>query len=248
HNSIHHTYTNVTQIDEDIMVIDPIVRLSPGSKRYWHHRFQHYYAWIFYSLATINWVFVKDFRYMLVKQLGPYQSLKHPRSEIWKLLGFKLFHLTWSLFIPLIVIDLPVSQILFGYLVVHLVAGWTLGVVFQMAHVVEAAKFVKPAHDGRIDDDWFRHQQMSTTVNFATHNKLLTWYVGGLNYQIEHHLFPKICSVHYPKIQKIVEEAARRHGLPYNCYPGIREAMAAHYRTLKKNGTSDDALHAVPIT
>lgn len=246
HNSIHHTFTNITQIDEDIMVIDPIIRLSPGSKRYWHHRFQHYYAWLLYSLATINWVFVKDFRYMLVKQLGPYQGLKHGKSEIRKMIGFKLFHLTWSLFIPLIVIHLPVWQILIGYLVVHLVAGWILGMVFQLAHVVEAAEFVTPDHNGLVSDDWFTHQ-MSTTVNFATRNKLLTWYVGGLNYQIEHHLFPRICSVHYAKIRNIVEETAKRHGLPYHCYPTITAAMAAHYRTLKSNGINDESRHSVPI-
>ncbi|MGH8549862.1 MAG: fatty acid desaturase family protein [Methylococcales bacterium] len=246
HNSIHHIYTNVTGIDEDILVVDPVVRLSPGSKRYWHHRFQHYYAWIVYSLATINWVFGKDFRYILLKQLGPYQDIQHSRFEIWKLIGFKSFHLTWSLVIPLIVIDLPVTQIIFGYLVVHLVAGWILGVVFQLAHVVEAAKFVTPDQDGRIDEDWIAHQ-MSTTANFATHNNLLTWYIGGLNYQIEHHLFPRICSVHYPRVRNIVEETARRHGLPYHCYPTVRAVMAAHFRTLKTHGISDEARHAVPI-
>lgn len=248
HNSIHHTYTNVTEIDEDIRVIDPFVRLSPGSKRYWHHRFQHYYAWLLYSLATINWVFAKDFRYILAKQLGPYHDIQNTRAEIAKLIGFKAFHLTWSLVIPLIVIDLPVSDILIGYVVVHLVAGWILGVVFQLAHVVEAAKFVTPDQEGRLEDDWIVHQ-LATTANFATQNRLLTWYVGGLNYQIEHHLFPRICSVHYPKIRHIVERAARRHGLPYNCYPTIRAAMAAHFRTLKTNGVSDDqARRAVPIT
>ncbi len=170
HNSIHHTFTNVTQIDEDIRVIDPFVRLSPGSTRYWHHRFQQYYAWVLYSLATINWVFVKDFRYMFLKQLGPYRELSHNKSEIWKLFGFKTLHLARSLFIPLMVIDLPATQIVAGYLVVHLVAGWILGVVFQLAHVVEAAKFVTPDNESRIDDDWFAHQ-LSTTVNIATGNK-----------------------------------------------------------------------------
>jgi linoleoyl-CoA desaturase len=244
HNSIHHTFTNITEIDEDIRVIDPFVRLSPGSKRYWYHRFQHYYAWFVYSLATLNWVFVKDFRYLFVKQLGPYQGLAHKRSEIIKLVGFKAFHLTWSLVVPLAVIDLPVPQIIVGYLVVHMVAGWILGVVFQFAHVVEAATFVTTDREGRIDADWFTHQ-LSTTANFATDNKWLTWYIGGLNYQIEHHLFPRICSVHYPRIRGIVEAAARRHGLPYHCYPTLRAVVAAHYRTLKSNGIGDEARRSI---
>ena len=237
HNAIHHTYTNVIDMDEDIVVVEPFVRLSPGSRRYWHHRFQHIYAWFLYSLSTLNWVYIKDFKYIRSPRLGPYRPPKYPRSEIRQLIFFKFFHLTWSLVIPLLVIDLPVWQIMTGYLTMHLVAGWILGVVFQMAHVVEEAEFVSANHNGRIEDEWLIHQ-MKTTANFAITNRLLTWYVGGLNHQVEHHLFPKICSVHYPAIRGIVKEVAEKHGVPYNNNPSLSSAIASHFRTLRRHGTS----------
>ncbi|MGR9107991.1 MAG: fatty acid desaturase family protein, partial [Gammaproteobacteria bacterium] len=238
HNGIHHTFTNVMDLDEDIRVIDPMVRLSPGSPRFWHHRFQHLYAWLLYTLATINWIFVKDYRYMFLHDLGPYHNPRRPSWIILEMFAFKIINLTWTLVIPLLVIELPWQQILLGYLVMNMVAGFVLGVVFQMAHVVEPAEFVAADRNFRIEDEWFLHQ-MRTTANFATGNRLLTHYVGGLNYQIEHHLFPKVCSIHYPAIRKIVEDAAHRHGIPYHCFPTFSAAIASHYRLLRHLGSAD---------
>lgn len=238
HNGIHHTYTNVMDLDEDIRVIDPMVRLSPGSPRFWHHRFQHLYAWLLYTLATINWIFVKDYKYMFLHDLGPYHQPRRPIRIILEMFAFKVINLIWTLVIPLLVIDLPWPQILLGYLVMNMVAGFVLGVVFQMAHVVEPVEFVAADRGFRIEDEWFLHQ-MRTTANFATENRLLTLYVGGLNHQIEHHLFPKVCSIHYPAMRGIVQEAARRHGIPYYCFPTFSAALASHYRLLKYLGSAD---------
>ncbi|MGH8559166.1 MAG: fatty acid desaturase family protein [Methylococcales bacterium] len=238
HNGIHHTFTNVMDIDEDIRVIDPMVRLSPGSPRFWHHRFQHIYTWVLYTLATINWILVKDYRYMFLPDLGPYHNPRRPTKIILDMFAFKLINLTWTLVIPLIVIDLPWQQILLGYLVMNMVAGFILGVVFQMAHVVEPAEFVEADRNSRVEDEWFLHQ-MRTTANFATSNRLLTLYVGGLNHQVEHHLFPMVCSIHYPAIRKIVQDAAHRHGVVYHCFPTFSAALASHYRLLKHLGCAD---------
>ena len=238
HNGIHHTFTNILDLDEDIRVIDPMVRLSPGSPRFWHHRFQHIYAWFLYTLATINWIFVKDYKYMFLHDLGPYHNPRRPLGIILEMFAFKVINLIWTLVIPLLVIDLPWPQILFGYLVMNMVAGFVLGVVFQMAHVVEAAEFVAADRSSRIEDEWFLHQ-MRTTANFATENRLLTLYVGGLNHQIEHHLFPKVCSIHYPAIRKIVQDAAYRHGIPYHCFPTFSATLASHYRLLRHLGSAD---------
>lgn len=238
HNGIHHTFTNVVDMDEDIRVIDPMVRLSPGSKRYWHHRFQHLYAWFLYSFATISWIFVKDYRYMFASQLGPYENPRRPQSEIVQMIGFKTLNLLWTLVIPLMVIDLPWQYIVFGYLVMNMVAGFILGVIFQMAHVVDVIDFVQADSNARVEDQWMVHQ-LKTTANFATTNRLLTWYVSGLNHQVEHHLFPKICSDHYPAIRGIVEDAARRHGLPYHCFSSFSAAIASHYRLLKHLGSAE---------
>jgi linoleoyl-CoA desaturase len=117
----------------------------------------------------------------------------------------------------------------------HLTAGLILGVVFQLAHVVDGPEHFAAEGRDTMDDAWLVHE-MKTTANFARTNKLLCWYVGGLNFQIEHHLFPKVCSIHYPKICTIVEETARQHGIPYHHNTTLRKAIGSHFRMLKRYG------------
>jgi linoleoyl-CoA desaturase len=234
HNVIHHTYTNIHTIDEDLEV-SPLLRLSPHAAHRPYHRFQHLYALATYTMSTLNWVFWKDFDYFTRKNLGPYTDKKHPRVEVAQLVAFKLFFFLWSIVLPLAVLDLPLWQFAIGYLTMHLVAGLILGVVFQLAHVVEMTAHPVPDSCGHMEHTWAIHE-MHTTANFATNNRLLTWYVGGLNHQIEHHLFPKTCSVHYPAIARIVREVAAKHGVPYYENRTFLGAVASHLRTLKAHG------------
>jgi linoleoyl-CoA desaturase len=234
HNVIHHTYTNIQGVDEDLEV-SPLIRLSPHSRWRRVHRHQHWLAFVLYSLSTLFWVWVKDYKYFLASDLGPYTGKKHPKKEWAILVGTKLFHYGWSLVLPLLVLPITWWQFLIGYLAMHLTAGLILGLVFQLAHVVEGPDHVVPPPEGCIEETWLVHE-MLTTSNFATHNKWLTWYVGGLNFQIEHHLFPKTCSVHYPAIREIVQEVAEKHGVPYHHQPTLWAAIRSHYRTLKLHG------------
>ena len=234
HNVIHHTYTNIEGIDEDLTV-SPLLRLSPTSPLLPVHRWQHIYGLLAYAGSTLFWVFTKDYKYILQKDLGPYRSIKHPTGEIVNLIVIKILYYTWAIAIPLLVINLPWWQILTGFLVMHLVAGFILGVIFQLAHVVEGPDYPAPDLAGKMEDAWLIHE-MKTTANFARGNHLLSWYVGGLNYQIEHHLFPKVCSVHYPAISPIVEAAAKRHGVPYHDNPTLRGAVRSHLRMLTTLG------------
>lgn len=141
----------------------------------------------------------------------------------------------YAIVLPLLLLDITWWQLLIGFLSVHLTAGLILGIIFQLAHVVEETTHPIPDERNMIDNHWAIHE-MFTTNNFARKNKVLSWYIGGLNYQIEHHLFPKVCSIHYPKISPIVEEVANEFGIPYNCHDTFSEAVASHYRTLKKFG------------
>lgn len=234
HNVIHHTYTNIEGVDEDLTV-SPLLRLSPTSPIRRVHRWQHLYGFFAYAGSTLFWVFSKDFKYILQRNLGPYQDIKHPRGEIINLIVTKAIYYTWGLILPLMVIDLPWWLILIGFTVMHLVAGFILGVVFQLAHVVEGPDFPAPDAEGKMADSWLVHE-MRTTANFGRGNQLLSWYVGGLNFQIEHHLFPKVCSVHYPAISPIVESVARRHGLPYHAQPTLMAAVRSHHKMLKQFG------------
>lgn len=234
HNVIHHTYTNIQGIDEDLEV-SPLLRLSPSSEHKPIHRFQHIFGFIAYSFSTLFWVFVKDYKYLFQKDLGPYTDISHPKREVAILFGMKLFYYAYLIVLPLLILDLAWWQFAIGFLAMHLTAGLILGVVFQLAHVVEGPSHFAAKEQEVMDDSWIIHE-MKTTANFGRTNRLLCWYVGGLNFQIEHHLFPRVCSIHYPAISPIVEEVARKHGIPYHHHPTLRAAIASHYRMLKQLG------------
>jgi linoleoyl-CoA desaturase len=234
HNIIHHTYTNIHGHDEDLEVAE-FIRLSPHSEHKPVHRFQQYLAFPAYSFATIFWVFVKDYWYFFKPELGPYENKNHPAKEWFTLILTKLVYYGYAIVLPLLILDITWWQLLIGFLSLHLTAGLILGIIFQLAHVVEETTHPIPDEQNMIDNHWAIHE-MFTTNNFARKNKVLSWYIGGLNYQIEHHLFPKVCSIHYPKISPIVEEIANEFGIPYNCHDTFGEAVASHYRTLKKFG------------
>ncbi len=234
HNVMHHTYTNIHDVDEDLTV-SPLLRLSPGARHYWFHRYQPLYGFFAYGLATINWLFIKDYQQFLSRSVGPYANKKHPAGEIATLIIFKLLACTWMIVLPLALLDITWWQFLIGFLTAHFTAGVILGVIFQLAHVVDGPEFPLPDEDGNMEYAWLVHQ-MRTTANFASGNEALSWYIGGLDYQIEHHLFPQTCSIHYPAIAPIVREVAEEHGIPYRSNPTLRAAVASHHQMLKRLG------------
>ncbi|TDI76859.1 MAG: acyl-CoA desaturase [Bacteroidetes bacterium] len=237
HNVIHHTYTNIPGIDEDLTV-SPLIRLSPEARRYWFHRYQHWFALPAYSLATINWLFMKDFQQFLKSDIGPYTSKKHPPFEIFTLIWTKLFVISYQIVIPLLVMNVVWWQFIIGFVVMHMTAGVVLGLIFQLAHVVEGPEYLGPDEGGNMEHSWIIHE-MHTTANFARQNKILSWYVGGLNFQIEHHLFPQVCSIHYPDISPIVKQVAHRHNVPYHDHPTLRASIASHFKMLRMLGARD---------
>ncbi|MCG8373248.1 MAG: acyl-CoA desaturase [Balneolales bacterium] len=237
HNIIHHTYTNIHGHDEDLEVAE-FIRLSPHTEYKPIHKYQRFLAFPAYSFATLFWVFIKDYWYFFKSPLGPYENKKHPTNEWVKLIITKLFNYGVFIVWPLLALDITIGQFLIGFVTMHLTAGLILGIVFQLAHVVENTTHPIPNEDNMIENHWVIHE-MLTTNNFARKNRLLCWYVGGLNFQIEHHLFPKVCSIHYPKISPIVEQTAKEFGVPYNCHETFLEAIGSHYRTLKKFGDKD---------
>lgn len=239
HNIAHHTYTNIQGHDGDLEIA-PFIRLSPNTQHRPIHRFQHILAFVTYAFATLFWVFIKDYKCFLQRDVGPYKNKKHPPREWAKLVVTKAIYYGYLIVVPLVVLDLTWWQFLIGFLTFHLTAGLILGVVFQLAHVVEGTEHPEPDEDANIEEHWFIHQ-MQTTANFARHNKWWNWYLGGLNFQIEHHLFPRICSVHYPDIAPIVKETAREFDVPYNEHPTFWEAVRSHYHVLKQLGRGADA-------
>ncbi|HEX4876849.1 MAG TPA: acyl-CoA desaturase [Chitinophagaceae bacterium] len=230
HNIIHHTYTNIEGIDDDIEA-KPLLRLCETQKYYKIHRFQHWYFWAAYSLLYIWWVFVTDYKKYFLKRIGSTPLHKMKVSDHISFWGFKALHA--FLFVALPIYMLGFLPWLVGFLVFGLFSGFVLSIVFQLAHTVEHTQFPhanEATH--RMEDEWAIHQ-LKTTANFATGNKLISWLVGGLNFQIEHHLFPRISHVHYPAISQIIKKACQDFNIPYIEYPKMRLAVASHITHLR---------------
>jgi linoleoyl-CoA desaturase len=233
HNVLHHTYTNISGLDEDINEKGPI-RLAEQSPLKWYHRYQFIYAFLFYGLMTIS-MLTNDFtRLIAYNKAGLIKSQnKKLGKEFFLMFIRKIVYLSLILGLPIWLTDFNWYQILFGFFVMHWVASIILSFVFQMAHVVEGAE--QPIAENDIQTEWHIHQ-FKTTSDFARNNKFLNWYVGGLNFQIEHHLFPNICHIHYTKIAPIVERTAKEYGIPYNLKPTFRSALLSHVHRLRDLG------------
>lgn len=240
HNILHHTYTNITHVDEDI---EQRLKMRWSPFFNWHpvQRYQHIYAFFAYCLATISWVLMKDYKqFFTYSRNGVSKATKAQyRWDFFKLIFFKVIYVIYMIVIPIWVLGYSAGLIFGGFLLMHAIGGFVLSTVFQLAHVVEGAEFPMPNEKGEIENEWAIHQ-LQTTADFGHNNKLLTWYAGGLTHQIEHHIFPDICHVHYPKIAPIVEQTAREFGVPYINNSGYFTALASHIRMLKKFGLQSD--------
>jgi linoleoyl-CoA desaturase len=236
HNVLHHTYTNIEGIDDDID--DKIFfRFTPHKEPKWYHKLQFIYAFMFYGITTFYWVFIKDFvQYVRYTKEGVNRNTKAQNTVVvLKMVLFKIVYVVSILVVPIFVLGIPALQVITGFLLMHFIAGVVLTVIFQLAHTVEDTSYPLPNEKGTIENAWAIHQ-MNTTVNFARHNKLLSWYVGGLNFQVEHHLFPTICHVHYPKIAPIVKATAEQFGVPYLENRTFWGALGSHINTLIRFG------------
>lgn len=236
HNVLHHTYTNIDGMDDDIEN-KLVLRFSPHSETKKFHRLQFVYVFFFYAILTLYWVAAKDIvQYFKYRKNGVNRfTAKENRFYFVSMVFLKLFYVFYMLVLPYMTQGYSFGLLMGGFLTMHAIGGLILGLVFQLAHSVEEASFPLPNASNVIENDWAMHQ-LNTTVNFARENKLLSWYVGGLNFQVEHHLFPNICHVHYPEISRIVEQAAKEFDVPYLCAPTIAKAMGSHVRMLRRFG------------
>lgn len=233
HNVIHHAYTNIDGVDDDID-IQPWLRLATTQKKRAMHRYQHIYFWILYSLLYILWVFVLDYTKYFRGKIGGTAIKKMAISDHIVFWSFKVLFL--AVFVAMPIYFVGFSAWLIGFLVFSLVTGFVISIVFQLAHTVEHTQFPVPqVSTGKLEDEWAIHQ-LKTTANFAPKNKFISWMIGGLNFQIEHHLFPKISHIHYPALRKIIKESCNEFGIPYIEYPKMRHAVVSHVQYLKHMG------------
>jgi len=237
HNTMHHGFTNVDGHDEDINPPAGILRLSPYKPLNKIHKFQHWYAWGVYGLMTLSWITMKDFKQLFryKKEKAPLASNKSYNRLIFDLIISKIIYWAFFFVLPILLVPVPWYLTVLGFILMHFIAGFILGIVFQSAHVVPSSTYPQPDGDGNMENSWAIHQ-LYTTADFSPKGRLLSWYTGGLNFQIEHHLFPNISHVHYRNISKLVKSLANKYNLPYHVQPTFAYAVRNHTLMLKKLG------------
>ncbi|MDB9882817.1 acyl-CoA desaturase [Bacteroidia bacterium] len=243
HNVLHHSFTNIEGHDEDIT--KPVMRFSPEQPHKKVFKYQAFYAPIFYGLLTIYWLLAKDIDQTI--RYGKRGLLKGQKKTTKSALAEVIFHKTWyvclTLVLPLIILDIPWGHVVIGFLAMQFISGLILALIFQSAHVLEETHFYTPGENGSMENNWAIHQ-LQTTANFATGSKVFTWLVGGLNHQIEHHLFPHVCHVHYGSISKIIQKTAKDYSVPYHHHRTFYQALKSHFTLLNDLGRNKDMVTA----
>lgn len=239
HNMLHHTYTNIEGFDEDIDT--PVMRFSPDQEHKKIFKYQAFYGPFLYGLLTLNWLLFKDYLQVLdydnrdlLKRVGTTR-----RRALLVVSLNKLWYIALFLILPMIVVDAPWWHILIGFFIMHFICGFFLSIIFQSAHVLSETSFYAVDENDSVENNWAIHQ-MRTTANFAHNSRFFSWFIGGLNYQVEHHLFPNICHVHYRDLSKIIKEVAAKHEVPYYEHKTFLAAVRSHFKLVHHLGQGKD--------
>lgn len=233
HNVIHHNYTNIEGVDDDID-IRPLIRTNANQPKKAIHKFQHLYFLPLYTFTSIWWIFFRDF---LKYFTGKIASVTYPKMDVKQHFIFwisKIIHIGFFIGLPMYIVG--VVPTIIGYIFMLMIQGLILAIVFQMAHVVDETTFPMPEENSNVIDNTVVMHQLETTANFSMNSKIVSWFTGGLNYQIEHHLFPKISHIHYPELSKIVKNLCSKYGVNYIEFPTFYSVFRSHFLHLKKLG------------
>jgi linoleoyl-CoA desaturase len=232
HNVAHHTYTNIDGYDDDFSQT-PLMRFTPSQPARPWYRYQHIYIWPMYLLMGLRWQTFGDIAAFMRGSIGE-SALRFPRG--WNLAGViagKGIFIGWALVIPALVY--PWWVVLAGYVGFSMVTSLIMATTFQLAHCVEEASSATTGEILAQKPVWAVHE-VETTVDFCPRNPVLTWVLGGLNFQIEHHLFPKVPHTHYPRIAEIVRRNCERYDVRYTAQPSLRAALRSHFVHLRTMG------------
>jgi len=248
HNILHHTYTNLAGLDEDIEA-GGLLRMSPHKAYSSFHKYQHLYALPLYSIMNLYWITAKD--YLMLFRYDHHDLLRKQKTTLAKSLTelslLKVFYVGYILVLPMLFSGFAWYHVLIGFGIMHVIAGLSLALIFQPAHVMETSEFPETIPGHKMENSWAVHQILNT-ANFSPNSKVTSWFLGGLNFQIEHHLFPHICHVHYPKLSKIVARVAKEYNLPYQVQPTFLKAIIEHLRMLQKLGNKDFMPEPISVT
>jgi len=238
HNVLHHSFTNIHDHDEDLN--QNVMRFSPNQERKKIFKYQAYYCTLFYGLLSIFRFAVKDLQQLLrYNQMGllKEQGLSFP-ARLAELILVKSFYLIITLIIPIVILPIAGWQVFLAFFIMHYISGLIFAYIFQPAHILEEVDFYKTDNKGSVENNWAIHE-MRTTANYANGSTIFAWFIGGLNHQVEHHLFPHVCHVHYKKISKIVKATAEQYDVPYHSHKTFLGAVKSHLTLMHQLGTGE---------
>ena len=236
-HNVHHTYPNISGLDEDLET-GGLIRVSPHEAWKPLFRFQMWYAPLLYAFVAFDFL-GREARVFFTGRPDQYhQYSKMKASDRIIFVAGKLFFFGYTLALPMLVF--PWWQVLIAFIITMCMFGLIMSAIFIPAHLVEAADFPEPVGDPlHIENEWAIHQ-VQTTVNYAPDSRLVSTYCGGVNYQIEHHLFPQFSHVLYPRLSPIVHKTCEEFGITYSVYPTMRSAWLGHARALREFGRKPD--------
>lgn len=233
HNIIHHTYTNIEGIDDDIAK-SPFIRMCSSQPWLPAHRLQHLYTPLLYAFSSMIWILFQDFEKYFSRRIVDTPLTRMSVTDHLIFWISKMLYILFYIALPIVLMGWQ-SWLVF-FLSMHIGLGLTLSIVFQLAHVVEETEFNSVNGDTKqIENEWAVHQ-VKTTTNFSPDSRIILWLVGGLNYQVEHHLFPRVSHIHYPALSKLVRAECATFHLPYNNLPTFRSAVISHFRFIRLLG------------
>jgi linoleoyl-CoA desaturase len=234
HVHLHHSSPNVVGKDFDIE-ISPFARLAPEQRRHPWHAYQQFYLWFVYAFTVLG-IFVGDVIGTVHDAVNGNRNGRKPGPRDYLgLVCTKSLFVAGMVGLPLLLH--PAWAVVAGGALVVALAGFLLGVIFQLAHAVEDTSFRLASDKAPVR--WHEWQVM-TCVDFCQGDghaaRMLTWYAGGLNYQTEHHLFPHLPHTAYPHIAGVVAATCEEFGVRYKVHPTLRCALRSHYRHVRTLG------------
>jgi len=243
HNDSHHSFVNIDGSDT-ALISGHVLRFSPHEKRTPIHRYQHIYGPLLYCLSTLDWVLAKDYRWLFYKGgFGNRKIARHPPGEVAFMIVTKAFYYTYTLVLPLMFLSVPWYIVCLGFVVMHFFLGFTIALIFQPTHITEGTTYPQPGEDHHIENNFIDHV-FETTSDYARGNPFANWILGCLNLHVVHHMYPRVCHVHYPALSQILKETAEEFGLTYRERKTVTDAFLAHLRWLKALGAADNPLPA----
>ena len=232
HQVSHHIHCNDNALDQDVFTSMPLIRFDARRERKWFHKFQHLYMFLAFPLMQV------------VFQVGDIVGLFTKDTEGAKLHGATALELSTVIIgkiahFGLLLAPLAnhaTSTVLAAVASFIVVQGMVLACTFAVSHNVAEAKVPEDTGGEAWERDW-GIQQLVTSADWG--GRIGNFFTGGLNLQVEHHMFPAICFVHYPAIAKIVREEAAKFGINYASYRTLPGIFMQFIKFMKDMGTAD---------